>query len=83
MAQVAVTTTPVQLVPAANGGVLVKNIGGTTLYVDFTATVTAATGFPVDPGESVSVSRTYPGQQQVWAVTASGSTTAAVLVGTV
>lgn len=77
-AQIDVGVAPAPLTTAdqdGHGAVIVKNIGGETLWIGPDG-VTPATGFPLEPGEA------FPadvGGQLVYGVTASGTTRAAVL----
>lgn len=83
MAQISVSTTAIQLGPASNGPLLLRNRGAVVVYIGFGSTVTAATGFQVDPNESLGISRHNPGSQSVWAITAAGTTTIHTLTGTI
>lgn len=81
MAQTTVTSTPAALAPASIGSLILRNRGTVPVYIGLDATVTAANGFQVDANEALSISRGIPGQQTIWAVTASGTAVVHVLVG--
>lgn len=81
MAQTTVTSTATNLAIASIGSVILRNRGTVPIYLGFDATVTAATGFQLDPNEALSVSRAFPGSQSMWAITAASTAVVHVLAG--
>lgn len=65
--------------PRANGGIVIKALAANTqlVYVGPDATVSSSNGFPLDPGASVAVPLDDP--SKIFAISASGSQTIAVI----
>lgn len=82
MAQITVSTVATQIAAAVVGDVIVRNRGAVPMYIDFASTVTAATGFQLDPSESLTIDRLDQSSQQVWAIVGSSTARADVLIGT-
>lgn len=87
--QITATTTPALVVSTTDGaatgnsvGLTVKNLGAVTAWLAETAAkATSSAGFPLDPGQSVSVQVPGTGSAALYAATASGTSQVAVLEG--
>lgn len=80
-AQTSVSTTPVKLASAAIGisfplAYIFQNTGSVTAYLG-PSTVTSSTGFPLAAGQTMGID--ISSNNDLWAVTASSSTTIAEL----